>query len=175
MAYNHSINLSNDPVLPDLLPEEPLFHELLQINDLTMPVFHPDIAELTRRLDNLTVEYNTQGLRLAVEKAKRQRLQTMVHQIKSDLTRPNPELIALRSEINQMKDYQNAVNHQLDNENARTNTLSFRSFSRIGQLFAELTPCVTLPPNSSPEVQTLLRELLNTVQHFGVYYAASHE
>jgi len=90
MAYNHSINLSNDPVLPDLLPEEPLFHELLQINDLTMPVFHPDIAELTRRLDNLTVEYNTQGLRLAVEKAKRQRLQTMVHQIKSDLTRAKP-------------------------------------------------------------------------------------
>ena len=173
MAYN-LINLTEDPILPDLLPEEPLFNELLQMNDLTMPIPHPDITELTRRLDNLTVECNTQGLRLAVEKAKRQRLQTSVHQIKNDLARPCQELIALKNEVNQMKDYQNAVDYQLDNENARTNTLSFRSLSRVCQLLAELIPCITLSPNSSPEVQILLQELSNTVQHFGVHYAASH-
>ena len=84
MAYN-MINLTEDPLLPDLLPEEPLFNELLQMNDLSMPVPHPDITELTRRLDNSIVECNTLGLRLAVEKAKSQRLQTSVHQIKSRL------------------------------------------------------------------------------------------
>ena len=99
MNYNNLINLTEDPILPDLLPEEPLFNELLQMNDLTMPVPHPDIIELSRKLDNLTIESNTQGLRLAVERAKRQRLQTSVHQIKNDLDRPCPELIALRNEV----------------------------------------------------------------------------
>jgi len=174
MNYNNLINLTEDPTLPDLLPEEPMFNELLQMDDLTMPVPHPDVVELSRKLDNLTIESNTQGLRLEIERAKRQRLQASVRQVKRDLAIPCPDLIEIRNELNQFKEYQNAINYQLDGENARTNTLAFRSISRICQMLAALISCASLSSESSPEVKILLQELTNTVQHFGVHYAASY-
>ena len=79
--YNNLINLTEDPTLPDLLPEEPMFNELLQMEDLTMPVPHPDVVELSRKLDNLTIESNTQSLRLEIEKTKRQRLSARLNVI----------------------------------------------------------------------------------------------
>ena len=36
MNQNNLINLIGDPVLPDLLPEEPVYDELFQIDDLMM-------------------------------------------------------------------------------------------------------------------------------------------
>jgi len=130
---------------------------------------HPDVIELSRKLDNLTVESNTQGLRLEIESTKRQRLQSSVRQII-----PCPDLIEIRNELNQFKEYQNAINYQLDGENARTNTLAFRSISRICQILVALIPGASLSPESSPEVKILLQELSLTVQQFGVHYAASY-
>ena len=72
MNYDNLINLTSDPTLPDLVPEEPIYDEIFKIDDLLMPVPHPDIAELSRKLDLLTVETNTQGLRIEIEKVKRQ-------------------------------------------------------------------------------------------------------
>ena len=172
MFPNNLISLTEDPTLPDLLPEDILLNEF-SVNDFSTPLIYPDVTEINRKLEQLTLETNTQGLRLAIEKAKRQRLQTSVRQVKNDLALPCPELTALKIELNQMRDYQNAVNYQLDNENARTNTLSFRSLSRICQILAALIPCTVLPSDSNPEVRILLQELSDTVQHFGVHYAAS--
>ena len=92
-------------------PLEPMFNELLQMDDLTMPVPHPDVVELSRKLDNLTIESNTQGLRFEIERAKRQRLQASVRQVKRDLAIPCPDLIEIRNELNQFKEYQNVINY----------------------------------------------------------------
>jgi len=167
------MSVNEDPTLPDLLPEDTFLSEF-RIDDFPTPLMHSDIAEINRKLEHLTLESNTQGLRIEIEKAKRQRLRTSLRQVKSDLTLPCPEIIALRNELHHMRDQQNAINYQLDNENARTNTLSFRSLSRICQILTALIPCSTLSSDSSPEVQILLRELANTIQHFGVHYAASY-
>ena len=174
MFQSNLISLTEDPILPDLLPEDPILNDLFRIDDFPTPIMHPDITEINRKLEHLTLETNTQGLRLAVERAKRQRLQASVRQVKQDLAHPCPELMAIRNELNQFREHQNAINYQLDGENARTNTLSFRSLSRICQILAALIPCATLSSESSAEVKILLQELTNIIQHFGVYYAASH-
>jgi len=125
-------------------------------------------------LDNLIIESNTQGLRLEIERAKRQRLQASVRQVRRDLAIPCPELAEIRTELNQFKEFQNVVNYQLDGENARTNTLAFRSLSRICEILAALIPTASLSPESSPEVKILLQELTTTIHHFGVHYAVPH-
>ena len=173
MFPDNLISLTEDPTLPDLLPENTLLNEF-RFDDFTTPLFQSDIVEINRKIEQLTIDLNTQGLRLEIERVKRQRLQTSLRQIKHDLTLPCPELMTLRDELIQMRDYQNTLNYQLDNENAKTNTLSFRSLSRICQIFAELIPSITLSPSSSPEIQTLLMELTNTINHFGVHYSASY-
>ena len=171
MNYDNLINLTSDPILPDLVPEEPIYDEIFKIDDLLMPIPHPDIAELSRKIDLLTVEANTQGLRLEVEKVKRQRLQATVRQLKRDLSLPHPDIAMLKSEIAQLRDYQNSVNFQLD---VRTNTLSFRSLSRICQILIALVPSSTMPSQLNPEIEILLQELDNTIRHFGVHYLASN-
>jgi len=173
MNQNNLINLTSDPTLPDLVPEEPIYDELFQIDDLLMPVPHPDIAELSRKLDLLTVETNTQGLRIEIEKTKRQRLQATIRQLRRDLSLPRPDIPILKDEIAQLRDYQNSINFQLDSENARTNTLSFRSLSRICQILIALVPSSTLPSQIDLEIEILLQELNNTVRQFGVHNFAS--
>jgi len=73
MQQNTLLSLNEDPTLPDLIPEDLLFDDLLRVNESMMPLVHPDVVELGRKLDSLTIEVNTQGLRLEIEKVKRQR------------------------------------------------------------------------------------------------------
>ena len=156
MFQSNLIHLTGHLALPDLLPEEPILNDLFQINDLIVPATHPDIVELNRRLDHLSLETNTQRLRIAVERAKRQRLQATIRQVKQDLSIPCPDIAILKNELEHMREHQNAINYQLDGETARTNTLLFRSLSRICQILIALVPCVTLPSETNPEVSILL-------------------
>ena len=133
----------------------------------------PEITDLSRKFELLTVDTNTHGLRIEIERSKRRRLQATIKQLRQDLTIANADIVMLKNEITQLRDHQNNVNYYLDNENARTNTLSFRSLSRIGQILA-LVPNRTQPSETDPEVETLLQELNNTIRQFGVYYLASH-
>ena len=174
MNYDNLISLTNDPFLPELVPEEPIYDEIIKINDLMMPVPYPDIAELNRRIETLTVEINTQGLRLEIERTKRQRLQSTVRQMKHELTVPHPSLVELQNELTQYKDLQTAINYQLGGENVKTNTLAFRSISRICELLSAMIPGAIVSPNLGPEMKILLQELSLTVQQFGVHYAASY-
>jgi len=174
MYQNNLINLTGDPVLPDLLPEEPVYDELFQIDDLMMLTPHPEIIDLNRKFELLTIDANTHGLPIEVDRTKRQRLQATVRQLRQGLSIANADIAMLKNEIVQLRDHQNTINYQLDSENARTNTLSFRSLSRICQILLALVPRSTLLSETSPEIEILLQELSNTIRQFGVYYLPSH-
>ena len=81
-----------------------MLNDLFRIDDLPTPVMHPDIIEINRKLEHLTLETNTQGLRIAVERVKRQRLQASVRQVKQDLALPCPDLMVIRNELNQLRE-----------------------------------------------------------------------
>ena len=174
MLLNHLTSLSEDPALPDLIPEDYLFNDLLNVNDMPTPSISLDVAELKRKFDHLTIEINTLNLRLEIEKTKRQRLQTIVRQLKRDIAAPCPELLEIRSDLNKFIGQQNTTNYLLDGENAKTNTLAFRSISRICELIATMTPGVSISPEANSEVKVLLHELALTVQQFGVHYATPY-
>jgi len=111
MYENDMMNLINDSTLPDLLlPEEPLYDEVFQIDDVLKSTLHPDIADLNRKIESLTIEVNTQGLRLEIERTKRQRLQATVRKLKRDITLSSSDIQLLRNEVTQLRDFQNSVN-----------------------------------------------------------------
>jgi len=174
MLSNHLTSLSEDPILPDLIPEDYLFDNLPNVNDMPVSYISADVDELRRKFDNLTIEVNTLNLRLEIEKTKRQRLQTSVRQLKRDIAAPCPELLEIRSDLDKFIEQQNTTNYLLDGENAKTNTLAFRSISRIRELMATMTPGISISPEANLEVKVLLHELSLTVQQFGVHYVASH-
>jgi len=174
MYQNNLVNLTEDPTLPDLLPEGPLPDDLFRFDDLTANIIHPDIAVLNQRLDHLSLETNTQGLRIAVERAKRQKLQATMRQVRQDLSIPHPDIVMLRNNMEAMQGHQNAINYQLDGETARTSTLTFRCVSRIYEILVALVSCVTLPSENKYEVNIMLQELKRTIQQFSVHYAVSY-
>ena len=173
--FSNSFTLQDEyPALPNLVPEDYLFDDLININNTTTLITPSDVDELKRKLDNLIIECNTLNLRLEIERTKRQRLQTTVRQLKRDAVAPSPSLLEIRNELSEFKRQQEASNYLLDGENTRTNTLTFRSVSRISQLLTTMLPGTAIPPASIPEVEILLHELSLTAQQFGVYYTTSY-
>ena len=136
MNENNFVNLINDPLLPDLIPEGHIYDDLLTMDDFTMFTPQPELVDLTRKFESLNIDSNTHGLRIEIERTKRQRLQATVKRLRHEFSAACADIAILRDEITQLRDQQNAVNFQLSNENARTNTLAFRSLSRIGQILA---------------------------------------
>jgi len=147
-------------------------NESLPLDDLITMMPQLQMTDLSGKLDSLAIDANTHGLRIEIERSKRQRLQTTVKQLKRDLSVANDDIAFLKNEIAQLRDQQNIVNFQLSNENVRTNTLAFRSLSRISQILA-LGPH-NLQSFENTELEILLQELDSTVRLFGVYYAASY-
>jgi len=174
MFSNNFTLQDEDPALPDLIPEDYLFDDLININNTTTLITPSDVDELKRKLDNLIIECNTLNLRLEIKRTKRQRLQATVRQLKRDAVAPSPSLLEIRNELSEFKRQQDATNYLLGGENARTNTLTFRSISRICQLLTTMLPGTAMLPESVPEVEILLHELSLTAQQFGVYYTTSY-
>ena len=173
MHENNFANLINDPLLPDLIPEGHIYDNLLTMDDFPMFTPQPERADIIRKFESLNIDTNTHGLRIEIERTKRQRLQATVKRLRHEFSAACADIVILRDDIIQLRDQQNAVNFQLSNENARTNTLAFRSLSRIGQILA-LGPLSTQPIENYNDIEILLQELNSTVRHFGVYYAAPY-
>jgi len=173
MYESDFVNLINDPFLPNLLPEEPMPSESLPLDDLMTMMPQLEMTDLSCKLDSLTIDANTHGLRIEIERSKRQRLQNTVKHLRRDLSVANDDITILKNEVAQLRDQQNVVNFQLSNESVRTNTLAFRSLSRISQILA-LGPNNPQSFENNTELEILLQELDSTVRLFGVYYAASY-
>jgi len=174
MFLNNFTLQNEDPALPDLIPEDYPFDDLINMDNATTQITLSDIDELKRKIDGLVIECNTLNLRLEIERTKRQRLQATVRQLKREAIAPSQSLIEIKNELSEFKRQQDTTNYLLDGENARTNTLTFRSVSRICQLLATMVPGTAVPPESMPELEILLHELSLTAQQFGVYYTTSY-
>jgi len=167
-------NFLMDPALPDLLPEGSLFDNLLYSDVTALAITHPDIATLNHRLDQLSLDTNTQSLRIDVEKAKRQKLSAIVRPVKQNILLPCPEIASLKQDITTIRGEQNTVNYHLEAKIASTSVMTFRCLSRIHQILTFLLPHVMLLSNSNHELNQLLQELAQTLQQFRVEYMVSY-
>ena len=159
---------------PDLIPDDLTFDSLLNLDNMVVPPVSQEITELSRKVDHLTIELNTINLRLEIEKTKRQRLQTVVRQYKRELSPQCPDLTLLRRDFDKFQELQNSTNYMLDGENTRTNTLVFRSVSRICHLLNTLIQGIYISPETLEESSILLQELISTIQQFGVHHTTSY-
>ena len=173
MNFSDLINPNNDPMLPDLVPEGCNDNNMFPLDDLIVPMPYDEINNLTQKLELLTIDTNSNGLRIEVERAKRRHLQTKIKQTERNLSLASSEITVLRDEIVRLREQQNLINLQLDGDHARTSTLAFRSLSRISQILSTLAlrNAPTYEPNS--EIEVLLHELDLTIRQFGVFYQPS--
>ena len=67
-------------------------------------------------MDQLSLESNTQSLRIELEKHKRQKLRTAIKQVKQNMIVPSPDIASLRYDLDIMQRNQDAINYQLEGE-----------------------------------------------------------
>ena len=73
---------------------------------------HPDIIAISRQLENLTIENNTQSLQIKIERMKRRQLRSSLRSIEQALLRPCPDVASLKHELIATQEHQNTINYQ---------------------------------------------------------------
>ena len=70
-----SLNIDNpeDNLITDSFPEGSLFNDVFPLEPPFMTLLHSDITTINSRSKHLSLEINTQSLRIEVERAKRQK------------------------------------------------------------------------------------------------------
>ena len=129
---------------------------------------------LNSRLEHLSLEINTQSLRIEVERAKRQKMRASLKQLKQEISTPCPDIAPLRQEISVIHENHNATSYHLEGEITRLSTMSFRCFSKMHQILVLLLPHISIPSNECTDVVQLLNEFTRTLHQFHVLYEASY-
>jgi len=83
-------------VIPDLLAGGPFADDLFRIDDLIPMPEHPDIIAISRQLESLTIENNTQALQIKIEKMKRRQLRSSLRSMEQVLLRPCSDAASLK-------------------------------------------------------------------------------
>ena len=79
-----SLNLDNpkDILITDNFPEVSLFNDVFSLEPPFMTPSQLDLVKMNSRLEHLSLEINTQSLRIEVERAKRQKMRASLKQLK---------------------------------------------------------------------------------------------
>ena len=80
--------LSLDDMINDF-NEIPLFPKMMPLDPPNLYLLPNEVASLSSQLERLSIDVHTQSLRVAFERAKRQKLGTMIRKIKRDVISPN--------------------------------------------------------------------------------------
>ena len=138
----------------DLLPtldECPRVFDAIQFDPLELFPSSEDINSLTKQIESLNIEVNTQGLRNEVERLKRQPLGVNLKQIRK-LTIPMQKTIAhLQQENSKLRQQINTLSEIHHSERARSNMWIHSGMSRIHQILIGIIPRIPMTPNQHTE------------------------
>ena len=165
MSDNY-ICFNKDLTAPDLLPLDDFISDIPCIKD---PKLQQELANINAKIERLTLDSNTQSLRVEIERGKRRKLQSSLKQVRHQLLHPCPEVETLKQELSERQWCQEAVNYQFDGELTRLRTLMFRSLARMHGTLVYFLPHIMLLPDNGREINMMLDEVTRTVRQFHTY------
>ena len=145
--------------------------DLLYVDITSLSIFpeleNPEITNLNNRLDQLTIDLNTQALQLQIEKVKRQKFHNKLKRVKKDLIPKNNEIHKtihdLQSTVSQY--HCRAEGHQtlFERELTHFRTITFRCLSQIHQVLVKSIPCIPLAAENHTDLSNITYELLRII------------
>ena len=171
---NELHELPADTTMSDMLAGGPFTEDLFRLDELLPIPECPDIIALSRQLDSLAIETNTQSLQLKIERMKRRQLRSSLRSIEQISLRPCPDAASLRQEFSAFQDHQNAINFQFEGDITALRALTFRCLTRMHQTITRFLPHIRLPADDNFELAQMLQEITQTFSHFHSYYTASY-
>jgi len=167
-------DLPLNSTMPDLLAGGPFADELFRVDDLLAMPEHPDVNAISRQLENLTIENNTQSLQIKIERMKRRQLRSSLRSMEQVSLRPCPDATSLKQELIASQEQQNAINYQFDADVTALRALTFRCLTRMHQMISRFLPHIMLSPDDDFELAQMSQEIAQTFHQFHSYYTASY-
>jgi len=161
-------------IIPDMLAGGPFSDDLFRIDDLIPMPEHPDIVAISRQLESLTIENNTQALQIKIERMKRRQLRSSLRSMEQVLIRPCSDAASLKQELIATQENQNAINYQFEGDMTTLRALMFRCLTRMHQMMSRFLPHIALPPDDDFELAQMSQEIAQTFHQFHSYYTASY-
>ena len=161
-------------MLPDLTIGDPIIEDVFRIDDFLPTPDHPDIIAISRQLESLTIEGNTQSLQLKIERMKRRQLRSSLRSIEQAVQRPCMDAASLRQELITSQESQNTGNFQFEGDMIAMRALTFRCLTRMYQMMTRFMPHLMLTPDDDFELTQLMQEIAQTFQQFHSYYTTSY-
>ena len=148
----------NDFNLNDLLNDSiTLFLEPL-------PLPSEDSIQLSQRLDQLTIDVNTQNLRVELETLKRQQLRQTVKQLNAEVTTFNQIASQQQTENNMLREHIAALSTTIFSELADLTKRTHCCLGRIHDLLIAAIPHISMAEEEHHDLSKQAHELLRALQ-----------
>jgi len=89
---NYLLNNPENMLLSDIFPKGSLTNDIFHLETPFVTPSYSDLVTVNSRLEHLSLEINTQSLRIEVERAKRQKLRASLKQFKQSTLSPCSEM-----------------------------------------------------------------------------------
>ena len=153
-----NFDLDNIMLCPDLLSIEPP-----NLNRMTS-----EIVSLHLQMEKLTIEVNTQKLRLMIGRTKRHRLESNMKKIKDDLISTKQLIRQLQQDNLTQKNRIAEMNQWYEDKLTRVSTTAYRGLARIHHLLITFTPYIPMTAEIRTDVSQLNYELYRTVDQLKI-------
>jgi len=119
---------------------------------------------LSKQIDQLTVEVNTQNLTIEIERMKRRKLRRSFRLLKSEVFSLRQTTIQIQTDNNVLKEQISILSTTLFSEIACLTTRVHCCLGRIHQVLIAVVLYIGMPEREHREITQLLYELLRAIQ-----------
>jgi len=132
-----------DDLINDFI-EIPLFPEIMPFDPPNLYPIPNEVASLSSQLEKLSIEVHTQSLRVAIKRAKRQKLVTMIRKIKRDIISPKQLSSQIQCDNTNLHRRITDLHQEYSHKLAQVTTVTYRSLSLVHKLMITFTPYIPM-------------------------------
>ena len=141
-----------------------LLSESHPISPVPISLLIDDIMNLSKLLDYLTIDLNTQNLTIEIERMKRRRLRRSFRQLKSEVLSLRHTTIQLQVNNDTLREQISTLSTILFSEIACLTTRVHCCLGLINQVLIVVVPYIGMPEGEHRKIAQILYELLRAVQ-----------
>ena len=130
---------------------------------ITLSPSAEDVMNLSKRIDQLTIEVNIQNLTIEIERMKRRRLRSLFKLLKSEVLSLKQTTAQIQADNNVLKEQIFILSTTLFSEIACLITRVHCCLGRIHQILIAAVHYIGMPEGEHREIAQLLYELLRAV------------
>ena len=123
-----------------------------------------DIITLSKQIENLSLNVNTQGLKLKLEKMRRQKLGATLKRVKQDSIPLHRMVTQLQRDNDILREQFSASDNIHYRETARLRDFTYFCLSQLHQILVTLIPHVNISFDGHNELSQLICEMLRALR-----------